>query len=238
MAYFASDREGGKGGLDLYQFPLYEKVRPQPVTYMKGKVYDAETKKVLAAAFELIDLATGKTVVSSTSNVGNGEFIVALPIGKSYALNVSKDGYLFYSENFELKNIKSSRDPFLKDVPMKPIKAGESIVLKNIFYETDKYELKEESLVELNKLVSFLNKNPKLKFEVSGHTDNVGTKPYNQVLSEKRAQSVYNFLLGKGIAASRMISKGYGDTKPVADNTTDAGRSKNRRTEFMIISTE
>ncbi len=234
-AYFSSQRTGGFGGEDIYQFSLYDKVQPKPVSYMKGKVFDIETKKPLSATFELIDLATGKVVVSSTSNEVSGEFLVSLPTGKSYALNVSKDGYLFFSENFELKNSKSS-EPYNKDVPMKPIKAGESMVLKNIFFETDKYELKDESRIELNKLVSFLNKNPKIKFEVSGHTDNVGTKPYNQTLSERRARSVYDYLLSKGITADRMTSKGYGDTKPVAENTNDKGRALNRRTEFMIVS--
>lgn len=238
MAYFSSNREGGKGGLDLYQFSLYEKVRPQPVTYMKGKVYDADTKIFLSASFELIDLKSGKTVVSSSSNIGNGEFLVALPTGKSYALNVSKDGYLFYSENFELQDAKSSKEPFLKDVPMKPIKAGESMVLKNIFFDTDKFDLKDASKIELNKLISFLNKNPKIKFEVSGHTDNVGTVPYNQVLSERRAKSVFSYLLANGINAERMISKGYGDSKPIADNKTESGRAQNRRTEFKIVSAE
>ncbi len=237
-AFFASDRDGGKGGLDLYQFSLYEKVRPKPVTYMKGKVFDAETKKPLSASFELIDLASGKVIVSSSSNVGNGEFIVALPAGKKYALNVSKDGYLFYSDNFRLDNPKSADEPVLKDVAMKPIKAGESIVLNNIFYDTDKYDLKDESKVELGKLITFLTKNPKINFEISGHTDNVGTKPYNQTLSEKRAKSVYDYLLAKGIPVSRMISKGYGDSKPVADNNSETGRAKNRRTEFMITSLE
>lgn len=238
MAYFSSNREGGKGGLDLYQFSLYEKVRPQPVTYMKGKVYDADTKIFLSASFELIDLKSGKTVVSSSSNIGNGEFLVALPTGKSYALNVSKDGYLFYSENFELQDAKSSKEPFLKDVPMKPIKAGESMVLKNIFFDTDKFDLKDASKIELNKLISFLNKNPKIKFEVSGHTDNVGTVPYNQVLSERRAKSVFSYLLANGINAERMLSKGYGDSKPIADNKTESGRAQNRRTEFKIVSAE
>ena len=142
IAYFASNRPEGLGGLDVYQFALPESMRPQRVSYMKGKVYDIETKKPLSASFELIDLETNKTVVSSTSNVGNGEFLVCLPIGKSYALNVSKDGYLFYSENFELKNAKSSKDPYLKDVAMKPIKIGESVVLNNIFFEFDKQSFK------------------------------------------------------------------------------------------------
>nr|MBP6532478.1 OmpA family protein [Bacteroidia bacterium] len=184
------------------------------------------------------DLATGKIVVRSTSNSVSGQFIVCLPAGKTYALNVSKDGYIFYSDNFELKDAKSSKDPVLKDVPMKPIKAGQSIVLKNIFYETDKFDLKDESKTELTKLMDFLNKNPKVHFEISGHTDNVGSKPYNQTLSEKRAKTVYDYLIAAGIPASRLSSKGYGDTKPISDNTTDTGRSQNRRTEFLITSVD
>jgi outer membrane protein OmpA-like peptidoglycan-associated protein len=234
-AYFSSTRMNGKGGEDLYQFSLYEQAQPVPVSYMKGIVYDADTKKPLATHFDLIDLSTGKVAVSSASDETNGSYLVSLPTGKRYALNASKDNYLFYSDNFELKESHSA-EPFIKDVAMMPIKAGESIVLKNIFYETDKFDLKKESMIELDRLVAFLNKNPKVNFEISGHTDNVGTKAYNQTLSEKRAKSVYDYLLSKGISAARMSSKGYGDTKPVAENTTDKGRSQNRRTEFMITS--
>lgn len=236
IAYFASNRPEGLGGLDLYQFALPESMRPQPVSYMKGKVYDIETKKPLSASFELIDLETNKTVVSSTSNVGNGEFLVCLPIGKSYALNVSKDGYLFYSENFELKNAKSSKDPYLKDVAMKPIKIGESVVLNNIFFEFDKFDLKKESRTEMGKLISFLQKNSKMKIEITGHTDNIGSKTYNQQLSENRANSVREYLVQNGIPSERLLSKGFGDTKPIADNSTEAGRTQNRRTEFSIVS--
>jgi outer membrane protein OmpA-like peptidoglycan-associated protein/Tol biopolymer transport system component len=234
--YFASDRNGGRGGLDLYQFELDETLRPRIVTYFKGKVFDAESKKPLSAGFELIDLETKKVVVNSTSNSGNGEFIVCLPTGKRYALNVSKDGYLFYSENFELKDPKSSSDPVLRDVPLKPIKVGETVVLKNIFFEFNKYDLKEESKVELNKMATFLTKNPKLNVEIGGHTDNIGGKVYNQQLSEKRARAVLDYLVSNGIAAARLTSKGYGDTIPMADNSTEQGRAQNRRTEFKIIS--
>ena len=236
VAYFASDRPGGKGGLDLYSFALYDSIKPKAVAYLKGHVMDADTKAPLATNFQLIDLATGKTVVSSTSNSGNGEFLVVLPLGMNYALNVSKEGYLFYSEHFELKDSKSADKPELKDIYMKPIKAGESVVLNNIFYETAKYELKDESKVELNKLVAFMKANPKLKIEISGHTDNVGSKASNQILSEKRAKSVFDYLVANSIADSRLTYKGYGDTKPIAENNTEAGRAQNRRTEFMVVS--
>jgi outer membrane protein OmpA-like peptidoglycan-associated protein/tetratricopeptide (TPR) repeat protein len=236
IAYFASDKEGGRGGLDLYSFPLYEGARPVAVTYMKGKVFDATSTKPLEANFELIDLVTGKTVVSSSSNIVNGEFLVCLPTGKRYALNVSKDGYLFYSENFELKFATAANQPVNKDIPLQPIEIGKSIILKNVFYDFDKYELREDSKVELGKLVTFLNKYPKVKFEISGHTDNMGGKEYNQKLSEQRAKSVYEYLVSKNIESGRLVYKGYGDTKPVADNSTESGRAQNRRTEFVVIS--
>ena len=116
------------------------------------------------------------------------------------------------------------------------LKDGQSVVLKNIFYDFDKFDLKDESMAELGKLISFLNKNPKIKIEVGGHTDNVGGKQYNQQLSEKRSKAVYDYLVQKGIAIARLEFKGYGDAKPVADNTTEQGRSQNRRTEFTIMS--
>lgn len=236
IAYFASDREGGKGGLDLYQFELYAAVQPEKISYMKGKVFDAATKQPLVATFELIDLATSKPVIRSTSNSGNGEFLICVPAGKNYALNVSRDGYLFYSENFELKDAKNSKEPVLKDVPLHAIKAGESVVLKNIFYETDAFNLKDESKAELGKLISFLTKNQKIKIEISGHTDNVGAKVYNQSLSEKRAKAVYDYLVANSIDTTRLTFKGYGDSKPIASNEKEEGRSQNRRTEFMIVS--
>jgi outer membrane protein OmpA-like peptidoglycan-associated protein/tetratricopeptide (TPR) repeat protein len=236
VAYFASNREDSRGGLDLYQFDLYDGAKPNRITYLKGTVFDADTKKPLAASFELIDLQTAKTMVRSVSNDVTGEFLVCLPSGKSYALNVSKDGYLFYSDNFQLKDTASVKAPFAKDIPLKPIKAGQSIVLKNVFYEVDKYELKDESRAELGKIIAFMKKNPTVKVEIGGHTDNTGSKEHNQMLSENRAKTVYDHLLASGADASHLVYKGYADTKPVTSNNTEAGRAQNRRTEFMIVS--
>jgi outer membrane protein OmpA-like peptidoglycan-associated protein len=203
---------------------------------MKGQVLDGRNKKGLAASFELIDLESGKTMIRSSSDALTGEFLVALPSGKNYALNVSCKGYLFYSENFQLNDTASATKPFLKDVLMSPIAAGERMVLKNIFFATDSFNLKKESKIELDKLAAFLKSNAGLKIEISGHTDNVGDKKYNQALSDKRARSVVDYLTGMGIAVARLTSKGYGDTKPVATNASEEGRAQNRRTEFTVVS--
>jgi outer membrane protein OmpA-like peptidoglycan-associated protein len=157
---------------------------------------------------------------------------------KGYALNVSKDGYLFYSDNFQLKDTASVKAPVVKDIPLKPIKAGQSIVLRNVFYEVDKYDLKEESRAELGKILDFMKKNPKVKVEISGHTDNTGGKEHNQLLSENRAKTVFDNLVEKGANPTQMVYKGYADTRPVTSNATEAGRAQNRRTEFMILSVE
>jgi outer membrane protein OmpA-like peptidoglycan-associated protein len=235
LGYFASNRPGGFGGLDLYQFELPKHLRPELVTYMKGKVYDSKTKVPLESKFELIDLETGKPAIESWSNKGNGEFIVALPTNRNYALNVSKDGYLFYSENFSLKGEASATDPFLKDVPLHPIEVGEKVIMRNIFFETAKYDLQPASEIELKKLIEFLNKNPKVAIELGGHTDNVGGNADNQLLSENRAKAVYSYLISKGVDSSRLSYKGYGESQAVSSNETDQGRAQNRRTEFKIV---
>jgi outer membrane protein OmpA-like peptidoglycan-associated protein len=235
-AYFSSDNYGGKGAMDIYSFDLYEAARPTAVTYMKGTVYDSKTKKRLQAKFELIDLSNSNTVAQSESDPLTGEFLVSLPSDRNYALNVSRDGYLFYSENFELKGDHSQLKPFMKDVYLQPIEAGSIVILKNIFFDFDKFDLKPESLIELNRLFDLLKKNPALKIEIGGHTDNKGTAEYNQKLSESRSRSVFDFLVNKGIDKSRLSYKGYGLTKPIDTNDTDEGRANNRRTEFKVVS--
>jgi len=234
-AYFASDRKGGFGSLDLYSFELYESARPTMVTYVKGSVFANDTKKPLVAKFELIDLETSKVVVESNSNSEKGEFLVSLPVNKNYGLNVSKEGYLFYSENFSLKDLKDISKPYLLNVGLQPVKTGEKVVLKNIFFETNSYQLKDESTAELKKLFALMQDNINLKIEISGHTDNVGDGVSNQRLSESRARSVYEYLATNGISTERLTYKGFGETAPVATNDTEEGRALNRRTEFMVI---
>ena len=234
LAYFSSDKPGGYGKYDLYSFELYKEARPQMVSYMKGKVFDAENLRKLDAGFEVINLENGEVVAQSKANAISGEFLVCLPVGKNYAINASKEGYLFYSDNISLEGIHSEVKPYLKDIPMKPIKVGEVVVLRNIFFETDKYDLKNESKVELDKLTSLLKKNPLLKIEISGHTDNVGNEKYNLTLSENRARIVSEYLTTNGIAKTRLSFKGYGMSKAVDNNNTEEGRANNRRTEFKV----
>lgn len=232
--YYASNALEGFGDFDLYKFELYQDARPVPVTYMKGRVTDAYTAASLEARFELIDLESGEVIIQSFSDKISGEFLVAIPVNRNYALNVSRNGYLFHSENFELKEVKDRVEPYRKNVKLTPVNTGQSVVLKNIFFETGSAQLKNESRVELDKLVELLQKNPTMKIEISGHTDNVGSKESNMKLSDERAKSVVNYLVKAGINSSRLTFKGYGDTQPVDDNNTAEGRANNRRTEFKV----
>jgi len=233
-AYFASRREGGYGGLDIYSFNIPSHIRPKPVCYLKGIVFDKETKAPLAAKFELIDLETGKTIINSESDSKTGRFLIAIPAGKNYLINASKSGYLFYSDNLSSKGISSSA--FEKQIPMIPIRVGETLILNNIFFDFDKSTIKPESFIELKKVVDFLNLHQNIKIEIGGHTDSYGDDTYNLKLSEARAKAVYEYLVNSGkIEANRISYKGYGETKPIDSNETEAGRAKNRRTEFKIL---
>jgi outer membrane protein OmpA-like peptidoglycan-associated protein len=236
LAFFASDRKGGYGGLDIYQFELPEGVRPEKITYVKGKVYNARTKEPLEANFELLDLDLQELVTRSYSGM-NGEFFLTLTTNRNYLVNVSRPGFLFYSDNFSLKEIAADfNKPYLLDIPLQPIDTGSVVELKNIFFDVNKWDLKPESKAELEKLVSFLQKNPTLRIELGGHTDNSGDKKFNLTLSANRAKAVYDYLLLNGkIAASRLTYKGYGDSRPKVPNDTPENKARNRRTEFKVI---
>lgn len=232
-AYYASDGAGSKGGLDIFSFQLREDIRPLKTLWVKGKVFDKKTKAGLPSAVELNDIKTSN-LVSKIQTDEEGNYLVTLPVGKDYAFNVNRKGYLFYSDNFSLQKPYTDSAFFSVDIPLQPIEKGAVVVLKNIFFETGKFDLKNESRSELNKLVGLLNDNPALKIQIDGHTDNVGQEKDNLLLSTNRAKAVVGYLLGKSINPQRLAYKGFGSTKPVAENKTDAGKALNRRTELSI----
>ena len=235
--YYSSEKGKEKGDLDLFYFDLPEGARPIPVTYLNGIITNITSGDFLNAEVQLIDLETGNSINSFSSDATTGEYLISIASGKNYALNVSKNGFLFRSENFSLADHNPS-EPYKLDIKLQPVKTGESVVLKNIFFETGSADLKKESTVELNKLVSLLKENQNLKIEISGHTDNVGGEKENLALSENRAKAVYDFLVNAGIAATKLSYKGYGETRPISLNDTEEGRATNRRTEFTVISTQ
>jgi len=232
--YYASDGIDSRGGLDLYSFELPVQDRPNKTLWIKGMVSDKKTGKGLSSFVELTDLASKQTI-SKVQSDDSGKYFITLPVGKDYAFNVNHKGYLFYSDNFLLAG-RSPDSVYEKNIALQPIEANASIVLKNIFFDVNKFELKPHSQVELDVLVQLLNENPSLKIEISGHTDNAGKPADNLLLSNNRAKAVVNYLVSKSIAAQRLTSKGYGETKPVADNKKEEGRAMNRRTEMKVVS--
>ena len=238
LAYFASNREGGLGRLDIYQFELPEEFMPEKITYAKGMVYDSLDRKPLAAQVELIDLETGKNMLQYYTGA-SGEFLFTLTANKNYMANVSRPGYLFYSERFRMKEQKTDYDhPFLLNIPLLPIDTGKSTVLKNVYFDVDRAELRAESFPELDKLVLFMRQNADLTIEISGHTDNTGDKAANLLLSKNRAQSVVDYLTKAGLNSKRLLAVGWGEAKPIAPNDSEYNKQLNRRTEYRIIGTK
>lgn len=237
-AYYSSDRKEGYGKQDLYSFALPPALRPTITICMKGTVYDEKNGNKLSAEVKVIDLHTHQVIATTNSDAQTGSYIISLPALVDYAVHVTSPGYLFYSENYNLEH-GIERDwkwePTKIDIPMCRIESGERIALRNVFFETDRYELLEASQLELNKVVEVLRNNPNLKIELGGHTDNEGNPANNMKLSERRAKAVYDYLVAQGIDPARLRYKGYGETQPVADNATEEGRAQNRRTEMKVL---
>jgi outer membrane protein OmpA-like peptidoglycan-associated protein/Tol biopolymer transport system component len=231
---FSSVLKGGFGDMDIYSFSLPATARPLPITYVKGIVRDAETKAFLEAQVQVVNLKTKEVKFNDFTSAQNGEFLAVMPLGSTYAFNANADGYLFYSDNYELSSNTAADKPFLVEIYLKKLKPGADVVLKNIFFDTNKFELLPVSVTELTSLLQLLETNRNLAIEIQGHTDNVGNAADNQKLSVQRAKSVYDYLISKNIEAVRLSFKGFGATKPIASNDTAAGKQQNRRTSFVI----
>jgi len=263
-AYFSSSKQGGYGDKDIYKItflgpekePLLStedqllamvanpisnlkteaavEIKSAKLTILKGVVTDAKTGAVLEAAIDLIDNDKNEVLATFKSNSATGKYLVTLPSGKNYGIAVKRDGYLFHSENFNLPDNADFQE-FNKDVALKKIEVGSTIVLRNIFFDFDKATIRPESANELDRLIKLLNDNPTVKIELGSHTDSKGSDEYNMRLSDSRSKSVVEYLISHGIPAGRLVAKGYGETKPIDTNDTDAGRQNNRRSEFKIL---
>jgi OOP family OmpA-OmpF porin len=218
----------------IFEMEIPEENRVRYISnYVKGVIRDKQTKQPLSASVELINIDKNETESLVKSDSITGEYLIVLTQGAEYALYVNKRGYLFQSQNFNYSTVKNF-EPIVQDVELEKLKIGSIAVLNNIFFDVDKYELKEKSKTELLRIVRFLGENPTVRIEISGHTDNTGAASYNKQLSEKRAHAVYNYLINNGVDAKRLIAKGYGSEQPIAPNDTDQHKQLNRRIEFKI----
>jgi len=233
QGYYASSRLDPKN-FDIFKVELPDELKPKPTIIVQGVVSNSETEEPLGALLLVEDLNSGELIASNKSNTLTGEYLVVLPSGRDYSVSVSAEGFFFYSQSFELPKDTAYAE-ITNNITLEPIKKGTKVVLNNIFFETGKAELKPISYVELSKAVDLLQKNPGMKIEVGGHTDSQGAESTNLSLSQKRAQAVVDYMVLAGLEQQRLIAKGYGESQPIADNTTAEGRAKNRRTEFTIV---
>jgi outer membrane protein OmpA-like peptidoglycan-associated protein/Tol biopolymer transport system component len=233
-AYFSSARDS-LAGLDIYSFHVDESIRPHPATYVKAFVSDAETGKPVKAQIDLLNLATLGENERHEVTDSQGEVLLCLPSGENYAFSVSKEGYLFYSNAFDLRDARQIYNPYELHIELEPVRVGAEMNLYNIYFETDSFRILAESEPELQQLVEFLQTNPALSVEVQGHTDDTGSPERNMDLSEKRARSVVDYLVEHGVRKGRLQWAGYGENRPVAGNDSEEGRSQNRRTAIKIL---
>ncbi|NDU96031.1 OmpA family protein [Spirosoma terrae] len=235
---FEEQKDGVSQKSRLYTFDLPESLRERvkPVSYLKGIVADAKTKKPLAATVELVDLKSNQVVSRVQADTETGQYTAVLPSGGEYALYVSVPGYLFKSLSFDFTQ-RTKGEGMSLSVPLEPAIAGETAreTLNNLFFESGRYDLADKSRTELDRLAAFMKASPAVKIEISGHTDDKGDAAANLTLSQKRAQAVVSYLTQAGIEADRIRAVGYGKTKPVVPNTSDENRRLNRRIEWKIL---
>ncbi len=232
-AYYSSDRSDTRGGLDLYKFQLRSDLQPHKTLYVKGRVFDIKNGRGLPSAVQLISHSNHQPLMRLQTDE-TGSYFIPLPVGSDYTITVNRKGYVYNSQIIKLSNQKAD-STYEKNIGLQPFEVNKHIVLNNIFFETNSYKLLPVSLIDLDILADILLENTTMKVEIGGHTDNVGKAEDNQKLSEKRAIAVVEYLFTKGVKATKLTGKGYGDTKPVAANDTEANRAKNRRTEFTIL---
>ena len=228
-AYFVSDRPGGYGSMDIWSFNLKDELKPAPSNILSINIIDAKTKEPVIAKLILNNLKNSRTILDTTLSKVKTYY----PSGGNYGLFAEAKGYLPFTQNYN-KPITSSEGTN-ETITIALVKAskGNSIVLKNIFFDFDKWDIKPESVKALQTMVAFLKANPNLNIEVGGYTDNKGSDEYNKDLSDKRAKSVYSYLIENEIKASRLSSKGYGSLS-TDDNSTEEKRAANRRIEIKI----
>jgi outer membrane protein OmpA-like peptidoglycan-associated protein/tetratricopeptide (TPR) repeat protein len=232
LGFFASNKYDGKGGWDLYSFDLYDAARPERVLFIKGNVKSEYTAEPLKARIELKNIET-KRISQIPMDTLTGNYVAVAPFNSDYIMTVKKEDHVYESKYISLVD-SVFKTPAKVDIEMKPIELNKSYRINDIYFPFNSYDLTLESKVVLDQLLDFLNENRTISIQVQGHTDNIGNDASNLKLSDNRARSVYNYLIEQGISENRLTFKGFGKSMPVADNETEKGRAKNRRTVFVI----
>ena len=244
--YFSSEKAGGFGKKDIYRFKVDSTIAPlRSVTLISG-VITSPSGEFLEAEIRWEDLDTGGLMGVATSNQATGEYTIALPAGHRYGYFATKENYWDKSENIDLTKLKDYKElrVDIELVPMPSMASQDTgsttggeieIILNNIFFEFDQYELRKESFLELNRLAEKLMKHQVINIEIQGHTDDLGSPAYNATLSQRRADNVRKYLITQGVAPGRLSAVGYGENVPIDTNDTEEGRQNNRRVSFIVV---
>ncbi len=263
-AYYSTNRESGIGGLDIYKIiylgsekqmffdqldqPIVGVLPPRDDIYfekpelleidtrllMRGFITDSENKEPIKAKFEIIDQESNAVIATAITD-STGNYSVYIPEAKKYGVDINAAGYLMYLDIIDLGEATYD-EVIVRNFELDRVEVGAKVILKNIYFETNKSTLLEESFTTLNSVVKLMENNPSLRLEISGHTDNVGSMKYNKKLSLERAKSCVSYLTKQGISEERLEYKGYGFEFMIAPNDTKENRAKNRRVEFKILS--
>ncbi|MBM3443612.1 MAG: flagellar motor protein MotB [Bacteroidetes bacterium] len=232
--FFASDREDARGGLDIYSLELPPSIRPLATTWVEGTIVEKKSGNPVTAVVEVVNLQTGLLTAAVQADE-QGNYLAILPRTGSYSFSVHKKGYAFYAKRYTM-DTENARQSFRNDIALDKLETGSTIVLQDVLFETGKAELHQSDTLELKKVYQLLLEYPGMRMQIDGHTDNTGNPAANQLLSEQRSAAVKEYLLKLGVAANRLVTRGFGDTQPIADNASAEGRSKNRRTVLYILS--
>jgi len=263
-AYLSTIREGGAGAKDIYKlvflgsekemalsnediliaglpdnvkigfFTMPDVMDVDSFYFLKGLVLNKANNEPVVAKLEFIDVTESRVVATAISSP-TGEYQAKFPEAKTYGVEILAKDYLFFLDAVDM-TMASTDEPFIRDFILEKVEVGTKVVLENIYFETNKATLTEASYPQLNQVIIFLESNETVKLEISGHTDNVGSLKVNLKLSDERAKAVVDYMISKGIDKSRLEWKGYAFNQPIAPNDTPAGREKNRRVEFKVIS--
>ena len=238
QAFFAAGNTiGTSTSEDIFWIPLPKTLRPDPVATIRGVVTDPAGKPLIAD-IKWEDLGARKAIGQLKTDPQNGAYFITVPLGKNYGYYAEKKGYYPVTNNVDLRKTKEAVN-LTVNITLVPIKEvaeeGMAVRINNVFFDTDKSDLKPESRVELDRLAELIKSYPKARVEIAGYTDNVAGDAYNQQLSQRRAQAVVDYLISAGIERTRLVPKGNGEKNPVASNDTDEGRSLNRRVEFRFL---
>ncbi|MEI6174785.1 MAG: OmpA family protein [Bacteroidota bacterium] len=232
QGFFASNKFNGKGGWDLYSFELYDAARPEKVLLIRGNIKSEYSAEPVKAHIELKNLDTKKISNIPMDSV-TGNYVAVAPFNSDYIMTVKKEGHV-YESRYIAKVDSMFKLPARIDIEMKPIELNKSYRINDIYFPFNSFDLTMESKAVLDQLIDFLSESQNISIQIQGHTDNIGNDASNLKLSESRAHSVYNYLIEKGIAEKRLTYKGFGKAMPVAENDSEEGRARNRRTVFVI----